>query len=162
MLYLLYRFLLWIGVDHESACFALPYSNLIIVVGIMHMIEGIMTVLSRHQYKEVIVAYKRNTLVGGYHVYRKWFIPLLLFYIRDFYIPILAILVYADDTYGAEPSRKTGIMGGYILGYGVVIALLGYMAFREFFPLQLAMMCMPVLHEQIFEVNRRVEGESDA
>ncbi len=157
ILYLIYRICLWIQIG--SAFFTLPYANLMILTGVLHMIEGIMVWLSRHEKKEVIIAYKRNKLVGGYHIYNRWVIPLLFFYINGIYIPLAAVTVYADDTYIKEPGHKTAVMGGLILAFGIIVALLGYGAFKGVFPLDLAVICMPLLHEQLFKINQKVEDK---
>ncbi len=156
MLYLLNK--VFLGVGLEDKWFILPYANFIVLVGVLHMTEGMMTVLYRHQDHEIIIAYKGNSLVGGYHTYKKWFIPLLLFYIKEIYLPIIIVLVYAEDTFMMEPSYKTGIMGSAILLYGIIISLLGYLSIKGHFPVQLAIICMPILHEMLFEISRNMEN----
>ncbi|WP_207646329.1 hypothetical protein [Cellulosilyticum sp. I15G10I2] len=80
---------------------------------------------------------------------------------KGLYIPILAILVYADDTFVMTPSKKTGIIGCCILFYGLVISLLGYLSIKSCFPVELAIICMPILHEIMREINENIENQRD-
>ncbi|MDF2593977.1 MAG: hypothetical protein K0R69_318 [Clostridia bacterium] len=141
----------------DLSLISLPYENLIILIGILHMTEGVLIILDAKKNNECAITYKGNKLVGGYQTYKKWFIPLFFFSIRDIYLPILVIMAYADETFTMSPIKKAVAMGKYIFFYGMLISLLGYFTFKQSLSLILVMICMPLLHETLFIINKRLE-----
>lgn len=157
ILYLVYKLILSMGSDY--GLLRLPYTEFILLIGILHMVEGIMTILDAKKHSKCIIAYKGNNLVGGYQTYKRWCIPLFLFCFKEIYLPMLAVLVYADETFTMVPEKKTVLMGRCILTYGVVTGVLGYLCMRTSFPLAIGILCMPLLHEGLFIINKRIENK---
>lgn len=157
-LYLFYSIFLKLEID-SAYFFRLDYEKFIVLIGILHMAEGILTVCSAKEENEIAVGYKENRLIGGYRTYKKWTIPLFLLQIKKIYIPILVILVYADESFTMPIQKKSIVMGGGILLYGIVITLLGYLGLKGYLPLELVVICMPIFHEILLEINKKLENK---
>ena len=141
----------------KEAYFTLPYEKLILLVGVLHIIEGLLTYLYGSKQNRCIVSYKRNQITGGYEAYRKWYIPLFLFTIKGFYVPLLCVVVYADETYTMKPEEKARKSGLCILGYGSFILLISIFISISKWPLIVGIILMPVAHEILFVINDFME-----
>lgn len=137
----------------------LPYAKLIILVGILHMLEGMMTSMSCQYDHQPKIYYQQDHLIGGCHTYKKWFIPLFLLEFKSFYIPVLAILIYANDTFLTCVIRKTAYIGIFIFIYGLIVAGIGYLSLTSDFPLELAMVSMYIFHEILSNINTWLENK---
>ena len=141
----------------KAGYFNLPYIEMIYLVGVLHAIEGILTFAYGGKQNLAVMTYRGKKVAGGYHSYGRWFIPLLLFSIQGIYIPIIAVIVYANDSFVLTPKDKAKRMGIWILAYGLVIMLLGYVTQKGILPLILSMITMPILHEMIFSIDNYIE-----
>jgi hypothetical protein len=83
-----------------------------------------------------------------------------LFQVKEIYIPVLVILVYADESFTMSIQKKSVVMGRWILLYGMMISLLGYLGLEQLLPLELAVICMPIFHEILFEINEKIENKN--
>lgn len=137
--------------------FNLPYEKLILLVGVLHIVEGLLTYLYGSKQNRCIVSYKRNQITGGYEAYRKWYIPLFLFTIKGFYIPLLCVIAYGDETYTMKPEEKARKSGKCILSYGLFILLIGILISLAKLPLLVGIIVMPVTHEILFVINHLME-----
>ncbi|MDF2876966.1 MAG: hypothetical protein K0S30_62 [Clostridia bacterium] len=158
-LYLIYNIVLKLGISNASLL-RLPYEKFIILIGILHIAEGVMTICAAKEDNEVTVGYKENRLVGGYRTCKRWTIPLFLFQVKGIYIPVLVILVYAGESFTMSIQKKSRVMGRWILLYGMMISLLGYLGLKQLLPLELAVICMPIFHEILFEINEKIENKN--
>ena len=102
-----------------------------------------------------VVNYKRNHITGGYQAYRRWYIPLFLFTIQGIYVPLICVLVYADETYTMNPEVKARRSGKYIFIYGCIILLVGILVTLKKVPLPLGIIMMPIAHELLFAMISR-------
>ncbi len=146
-----------VGFKLKAMYFTLPYEKLILIVGALHMLEGLLTYLFGARENQCIINYKRNQITGGYQAYRKWYIPLFLFTIKGFYVPLLCVLVYADETYTMKPEAKAKKSGKCIWMYGSIILLIGLLVCLRKVPLVLGMIMMPIAHELLFVINDFME-----
>ena len=137
--------------------FTLPYEKLIVLVGVLHMIEGIMTYFYGAKDNLCVINYKGNQIAGGYQAYRKWYIPLFLFTIKGYYVPLLCVLVYGDETYTMVPELKSRKSGKYIFIYGCLILIVGIAVVLNKVPLPIGIMLMPIAHEMLFAINHFLE-----
>ena len=137
--------------------FTLPYEKLIVLVGILHMIEGIMAYFYGAKDNICVINYKGNQIAGGYRAYRKWYIPLLLFTINGYYVPLLCVLVYGDETYTMVPELKSRKSGKYIFVYGCLILMVGIAVVLHQVSLPIGIMLMPIAHELLFAMNHFLE-----
>lgn len=135
----------------------LSYVQLMGLVGILHFIEGILTLLLGAKSTYPVMAYRGKEVAGGYKAYGKWLIPLLFFSIDGIYIPIIAAVVYCNESYVLEPKEKAQKMGALISGFGLVIMLLARLVIRGNISLGVGILSMPLLHELIFMIDSRIE-----
>ncbi len=139
--------------------FNLPYEKLILLVGIMHIIEGFMAYFYGAIDNVCVLNYKDKQIIGGYRAYRKWYIPLFLFEINGIYLPLICIMAYCDETYTMMPSRKSHINGTSVLIYGVVVACIGFLTIIGILATSIAMLIMPIAHEVLFMIDEHLEKE---
>lgn len=137
----------------------LPYASLMILVGVLHTVEGLLTALYGGYQTKCVVNYKEDKIAGGYQAYKRWYIPLLFFVIQGIYIPILAVLIYTDETFTMDPKRKAKSMGLAIGIYGIIVITMGYLAKALYMPLTLGILFMVVFHEVLFVINRGIEAK---
>ncbi len=157
IIYLIDCLLHMIKINHTQL---IPYENFIILIGILHAIEGLLTTqYGAKDYKE-ITNYKKVQIAGGYQLDRKWYIPLLFFTIKGFYIPIVAIVAYTDTTLTMKPQEKAKKMGLVIKVYACCILLLAVLTKLDYIPLLVTIFFTPLLHELMFAINEQLEKYS--
>lgn len=138
----------------------IPYEKFIILVGILHAIEGLLTTLYGAKDYNEITDYNSNKTAEGYQLDKKWYVPLLFFNVKGFYIPMIAILAYTDYTFTMKPQQKAKKMGLVIKIYACVILLLGTLTKYGYLPLLITMFFTPILHELMFAINDQLEIHS--
>ena len=154
-LYLLDLVITLLGIKQDYL--NLPYEKLILLVGITHVVEGIMAYLYGDIDNASIVNYKEEQIIGGYKTYRRWYIPLFLFKLGGVYLPIICVMGYCDETYTTNPSVKTQRNGITILIYGLIMIYVGMMVLNNKVPIVVAMIIMPLAHELQFVVSDYLE-----
>jgi len=141
----------------KSSYFNLAYVEMILLVGILHCIEGMLTFSYGSNRNVAIMTYRGRKVAGGYQAYGKWFIPLLLFSIDGIYIPILAVVVYLNESFVLTPKVKARAMGSWIFVYGLIVIVMGYLTSLGDLPLLFSMIAMPILHEILFAIDAHME-----
>lgn len=141
----------------KSNYFNIAYVEMILMVGGLHCIEGILTFSYGGYRHSAIMTYRGRKVAGGYQAYGKWFIPLLLFSVNGIYVPVLAVVVYLNESFVLTPKAKARTMGIWIFLYGVVVLVMGYLTSLGDLPLLLSMMSMPILHEILFAIDAHIE-----
>ncbi|OOB77471.1 MAG: hypothetical protein BEN19_01905 [Epulopiscium sp. Nuni2H_MBin003] len=129
--------------------FNLPYNQFIVLIGFLHLIEGILVMRYGSENTKEVPIFNGKNITKGYMMKKFWPIPLIIFSTDA--MPIYAILGYMDIGY--DPQNKTGQMGKIILVYGLFIILLGILTQKQLMPLNLALLIMPIGHELMFLVN---------
>lgn len=138
----------------------MPYENFVILIGILHAIEGFLTTIyGANDYSE-ITSYNGNKIAGGYQLDKKWYVPLLFFNINGFYIPVVAIVAYTDQTFTMKPQQKAKKMGLVIKIYACVVLLLGALTKYGYLPLLVTIFFTLILHELMFAINDQLEIHS--
>ena len=140
--------------------FNLAYQEMIILVGVLHCVEGILTLSCGGKRHTAIMTYRGKKAAGGYQAYGKWFIPLLLFSVQGIYIPLIVVVVYLNEGFVLSPKSKARVMGGWILIYGLSIVGLGYLTYLGKLPLLFSMLSMTILHELLFSIDTHIEKGS--
>ncbi len=138
----------------------LPYGNIIILIGILHAVEGILITQYGANDSKEILNYNKEKIAGGYRLDKKWYIPLLFFTIKGWYIPIVAVLAYTDETYTMRPSQKASKMGFIIKLYACTVLGIGILNKLGYIPIILSLFFVLVLHELMFAINEQVEAHS--
>ena len=146
-----------LGIKKEP--FSLPYEKLIVLVGVMHMVEGFMVYLYGAIDNVCIVNYKDEKIIGGYRTYRKWYIPLFLFKLNGIYLPLICIMAYCDETYTNIPVQKSKRNGVAVFIFGVIITYMGLVVLGGRMIVMLAMAIMPLAHELLFMIDEYLEKE---
>lgn len=141
----------------KSNYFNLAYVEIILLVGILHCIEGILTFSYGGNRNSAIMTYRGKKVAGGYQAYGKWFIPLLLFSINGIYIPLVAAVVYLNESFVLTPKSKARVMGSWIFIYGLTVIVIGYLTSLGDLPLLFSMLTMPILHEILFAIDTHIE-----
>lgn len=141
----------------KSNYFHLAYIEMIVLVGILHCIEGILTFSYGGNRNAAIMTYRGKKVAGGYQAYGRWFIPLLLFSINGFYVPIVAAVVYLNESFVLTPKVKARRMGIWIFIYGLIVMSIGYFTSTGDLPLLLSILTMSILHEILFAIDTHIE-----
>lgn len=134
----------------------LPYDKLIFLTGILHATEGFLTgQYGSRDFKEI--TYNKKKIAGGYHLYRKWYVPLLFFSIEGVYIPIFTLVTYSDETYTMPPKEKSRKMGLVIKLYGCILLVLAFLIHLDYCEVDIGILFMFLLHELMFAINEQFE-----
>lgn len=141
----------------KSSYFNLAYVEMILLVGILHCVEGVLTFSYGGNKNTAIMTYRGKKVAGGYQAYGKWFIPLLLFSINGIYVPLVAAVVYANESFVLRPKTKARVMGSWIFVYGLTLIVIGYLTSLGDLPLLFSMLTMPILHEILFAIDTHIE-----
>ena len=130
---------------------------MIYVVGMLHVIEGILTLLFGGKNSYPIMAYKGELTAGGYEASEKWLIPLLFFWVNGIYLPVIAGILYNNESFVLSPREKAKKMGGLISGFGILVMCMAKLVEEGGISLSLGIISMPVLHELLFEIDTYIE-----
>lgn len=141
----------------KSHYFNLAYLEMILLVGILHCVEGILTFSYGGNRNSAIMTYRGKKVAGGYQAYGKWVIPLLLFSINGVYIPLVAAVVYLNESFVLTPKSKARVMGSWIFVYGLTVIVIGYLTSLGDLPLLFSMLAMSILHEILFAIDTHIE-----
>lgn len=141
--------------------FQFAYGPLMLVIGMLHLSEGILAFCCGKIRSQAVISYNEDKIIGGYEAYGRWVVPLLLFTIKGIYIPILAAIIYFNETFTRSVEEKAEHMGLAIAFYGLGILILERCVRRGQLSLTAAMIIMPILHEMLLGWDRIMEiGEN--
>ena len=155
IIYILDYLLIKIGL--KTQYFKLSYVEMIYLVGILHVIEGILTFFLGGESSYPIMAYRGKSVAGGYQAYGKWIVPLLFFSIGGIYVPIIAGVLYYNESFVLSPSEKARKMGVLISSFGMLIIFISRLVVSGNIPLGVGILSMPLLHEVLFIVDTYIE-----
>ncbi|MBP3886590.1 MAG: hypothetical protein J6F30_02885 [Cellulosilyticum sp.] len=142
----------------KETLFKLDYVKMIYIVGILHFIEGIFTFLWGGEDSCPIITYRGKKVAGGYEASGSWLIPLLFFSVGGIYVPLIASVVYYNQSFVKSPREKAKTMGFLIGGYGIIICSIGYLVTEGLMTLPLGLLSMPLLHEFLFMIDDYIES----
>ncbi len=152
-LYGLYRLSLLVGIP--AGCLVIPYRQFVFLVGLLHIAEGLMVYWAAPKAMISIKGYKGKEKVEGYQTHLSWFVPLFLFSCKAFFIPIF--MAYGDDTTSSNPKKRFKNMGIWIFCYGIGMVQLGWLLINKAIKLELGLALMPLCHEILMLINKRME-----
>ncbi|MGL4363339.1 MAG: hypothetical protein ACRCSG_08775 [Cellulosilyticaceae bacterium] len=128
----------------------LPYENLIVLVGIMHMIEGSLVFLQGNKKAIRTPIFIEGKLKSGYIMKQLWIMPLMVT-VQGSIIPLYTILAYADYAKNAKKQkRKAGIS---IFLYGVAMLFLSKAVGLNIMPVGGVIILGAIFHEFIFIIS---------
>lgn len=160
IIYLIDCILHFTGIMTDQTMQLIPYENFIILIGILHAIEGFLTTQYGANDNKEITNYNKVKIAGGYQLDKKWYVPLLFFIIKGYYIPMIVVLAYTDETYTMTPTQKAAKMGFVIKAYACCILCLGMLTKLGYIPLTLTIFFTIILHELMFAINDQLEIHS--
>lgn len=130
----------------------LDYEMLIYLVGILHIIEGILVILNGHQNATPIPIYSHNKLTFIYVMHHIWIVPLIFVMNTNIStaLPLYALLAYGDEASVHTPKEQATLTGLLILLFGSLTFLLAMCIERNLLQVSGGILLMPVLHELIF------------
>lgn len=133
--------------------YTLDYKMLINLVGILHIIEGILVIgFGAHHVRSVPV-YENKKLVTYKMMRHIWIVPLFFTLSKEQAIlPLYAILAYGDHAKVRSPRAQSLLTGLLILLFGLILFVLGKYTYPNGLQVSGIILLMPVLHEMIFVV----------
>lgn len=127
--------------------YSLEYEKLLVLVGTLHLIEGLLVIVNGDKYSIQVPLYEESKLKVGYVLRQIWLVP-LFFIIEGTVIPTYTLLAYGDLT--TKPKQQKYITGILIFIYGIVVVGMGYGTIVKKMAIGATIILMPVLHEFIF------------
>lgn len=131
------------------------YRQLVVLVGVLHVIEGLLVILWGDENPREELMQEGNTLIRVKKLTKYWPVPLVVFNPAQIGMtPVLlyAFLGYGDLARGDEQKQKCRLTGSIILVYGICMTFLGWYCTRHTYFFPPIMIVMPILHELIFKV----------
>lgn len=113
-------------------------SFILILVGVIHLIEGVLVVLDG---RRGVTYFRRDIdgeVYGGFGLYRRWFIPILSFF---------TYIGYSSTSFTMPKKHKVRYSGGMISTYGIILVLGALVAKNSFYLLFLVSLYMFAGHE---------------
>ena len=133
--------------------YQLNYPMLISLVGILHILEGVLVIASGWQHAYSVPLYENKKLVTYKMMRHIWIVPLFFNLLgTSTVVPLYALLAYGDHAKVRSTKAQCLLTGSLILVFGTIFTLLG--AYTHLRGLQASgiILLMPALHEFIFIV----------
>lgn len=126
------------------------YMELVVLIGCLHFIEGILTFCCGSYRQQAIITYRGEKIAGGYRSCGKWIIPLVFFTFKGIYFPILAGVIYNNETFTHSVGDKAQKMGLAITSYGIGVIILAQVYQSEIMSLPILLGLVLLGHELLF------------
>lgn len=139
--------------------FHLNYVILMNLTGALHIVEGLLTYYFGATKNEIIMRYRKKKIARGYKSYGRWFVPLLFFKLQDSYVPLVASIIYYNETFVFTAKEKAHKMGIWIGLFGFVVLILTFLTANKKVPLFLSLILISFLHEGLFKIDAYIEKE---
>lgn len=135
--------------DHPL--FTLDYEMLIYLVGVLHIIEGLLVLICGYKNAKPTPFYEDNRLTYHKVLQHLWLIPFIVISTpQGVPMPLYAILAYGDEARVRSPRKQSMLTGMLILGFGAFIFILAHAMHLGYIQAGGLILIMPVLHELIF------------
>lgn len=129
----------------------LPYMQLVLLVGILHIIEGFLVMLVGHTKAIPLPTYEKGRLIVSYILRHMWLVPIMIVTKESsLFVPLYTLLAYGDYVKKGSIKKQTYKTGALLLIYGSILVAMGYLSRRHYLPIGGIIILMPVLHEMIF------------
>lgn len=142
--------------------FNLDYEMLIYLVGVLHIVEGLLVILNGHINARAVPIYNGNKLTSVYVMHHIWVVP-LVFMVNSsvgIALPLYALLAYGDEARVRTPKQQSLLTGCLILVFGSIIFFLAACIDRDILQIGGGILMMPVLHELIFVIENFMNKKS--
>lgn len=137
----------------NQSFYQLNYEMLINLVGILHIIEGLLVMASGWHHAYSVPIYEHKKLVTYKMMRHIWIVP-LFFTLSSTHttVPLYALLAYGDHAKVRSPKAQSFLTGCLILLFGLILTLLGCYTHPKGLQISGMILLMPVLHEFIFMI----------
>lgn len=133
--------------------FTLDYEMLIYLVGVLHIIEGLLVLICGYKHAKPAPFYEEHRLTYHQVLQHMWIIPFMVISTpQGIPMPLYAVLAYGDEARVRSPKEQSMLTGTLILGFGALIFLLAHAMHLGHIQAGGLILIMPVLHELIFIV----------
>lgn len=159
--------------------------SLIILVGILHLIEGVFVYLFGHQRAVPVISKKNDRIVMGHIIQKTWVIPLAVIVLQIgiasaggvampdwwpaikytgygesiFYtlLPLIAFSSYTSIFYGETPKERTRFSGLSLMAFGGVTLIVAKYAMDSILLQLLGIILMLMIHEFVYMLEKQRE-----
>lgn len=128
--------------------FNFKFKDIIILVGVMHVIEGILVAIDGHKGAVPIFKTVDGKVYGGLKLSRRWLTPITSF---------VGIIGYSASTYTLDKKAKARESGFIISTYGCFLLLITYISGDNDLLIILSAIIMPIAHEFMLKMQRYFE-----
>lgn len=127
--------------------FNFRFSDIIILVGLMHLVEGMLVFFDGDRAAVPIFKSINGKIYGGFKLNRNWLTPISSF---------VGIIGYSATTYTLSKKRKARESGIIISTYGLLLIFLTYIS-RGNIAIILVAIIMPIAHELMLKAQSYFE-----
>lgn len=155
--------------------------SLLILVGLLHLIEGMLVQLTSAKTAIPIISQHKDQVFMGHIIQKNWLIPLSLLVIQlgilssggvempewwplivvktenpIFYtlLPLVGFLSYSTITYSDTPKKKSFVSGLYIMAFGLMLIVIGVVSMESRLIQYIGSILMFAVHECINYLER--------
>lgn len=133
--------------------YQLNYPMLINLVGVLHILEGILVMVNGWQNAYNVPLYENKKLVTYKMMRHIWIVPLFFNLLgTSTVVPLYALLAYGDHAKVRSTKEQCLLTGSLILIFGLILTLLGFYIHPQRLQVSGIILLMPALHELIFIV----------
>ncbi|ONI40864.1 hypothetical protein AN639_03635 [Candidatus Epulonipiscium fishelsonii] len=137
---------------YKFIIFDLPYTEFIVFIGMLHIVEGILVTLFGHENPRQGLDY--NTYEEVTMLNKFWLVPLLIVVGQDGFIPVYTILGYGDTVSNHAIRMRSTSMGSVIVIYGLIDVGLALLTINNIIPLSIGLIFVVIGHECMFLINK--------
>jgi len=159
--------------------------SLIILVGLLHLIEGVLVYTSGHIRAVPVLSKKDDKVVMGHILHKNWVIPLGLLVLQigimtaggvempDWWpvikysghgediiyqlLPVIGMLSYSSIVYNETPKERSRFSGINLIGFGALTVFVGTIAVNSIFLQVIGIATMVLIHEGLYYLEDKRE-----
>ncbi|CDM69499.1 putative membrane protein [Clostridium bornimense] len=173
-------------IDRGNDLFYIPIGNLLILVGVIHFIEGLLVAIDGNRGSIPVFTRINGEIRGGFAFNRVWIMPMSLILFQSVEDPFASIPIshvpawilatgalagfeifygavgYKSVTFTKSKTAKVLISGSLISSYGIIMILLGVFSRGNLVMETCFLLLMPLLHEVMLYLDREIEERGEA
>ena len=173
-------------IDKGSGEFFIPIGNLLILVGVIHFIEGLLVAIDGSRGSIPVFTRINGEIRGGFAFNRVWVMPMSLVLFQAVDDPFSSIAIahvpawiiatgalagfeifygavgYKSVTFTKSKTTKVLISGSLISSYGIIMILLGVFSRGNLIMETVSLLLMPLLHEVMLHLDKIIEERGEA
>ena len=173
-------------IDKGNDLFYIPIGNLLILVGVIHLIEGLLVAIDGSRGSIPVFTRIDGEIRGGFAFNRVWILPMSIVLFQSVEDPFSSIAIshipawilatgamagfeifygavgYKAVTFTKSKISKVLISGSLISSYGVIMILLGVLSRGNLIMETCFLVLMPLLHEGMLYLDKEIEERGEA